>query len=417
MPDIKAEEARLKDLLKQARELAFDLSPITPGMAVAAPTLRAAYSDRTCALMSALCLIAYDKFEDPSHVGLESMRLRLARGGFRLINTYDPRASTEAYLAVSEEFAVLAFRGTTDATDWNSNLNARLLPLDPERPTVRVHAGFLQAFREVQQDIRADLAAHVPASLALYITGHSLGGAIAQIAAAALARDNLAACYTFGSPRVSGRRFDREVKCPHYRVVNAGDIVPGVPPPVWRGYYHNGDVRWLGRHGDPPARYSRQWVRQFFTTLRGLAAMPFKRSFAGIDDHMIWNYGAKLAAVAGANAPPPPKTYLAMDIDEIQARFATTVYAASRQCGVSLDKPARTFLTAAGKTAAQALADQTPMGEGRAAAVTRGGVVLDLLVREAVDAAKTAEGVKPDVLTLAMLGEATRRLGPAPPFW
>jgi thioesterase domain-containing protein len=34
----------------------------------------------------------------------------------------------------------------------------------------------------------------------IYFAGHSLGGALAQIAAAVLGDDNTAACYTFGSP-------------------------------------------------------------------------------------------------------------------------------------------------------------------------------------------------------------------------
>ena len=73
--------------------------------------------------------------------------------------------------------------------------------------------------------------AKVPPDLGIYITGHSLGGALAQISAAALSKnDNVAACYTFGSPRVATLRFDTEVKCPHYRVIDNWDLVPGVPP-------------------------------------------------------------------------------------------------------------------------------------------------------------------------------------------
>src|SRR5258708_6267162 len=81
-----------------------------------------------------------------------------------------------------------------------------------------------------------------------YIPGHARGGPLAQIASAALARDNLAACYTFGSPRVGTADFDREVKCPHYRLVNDWDVVPGAPPPWFTGYRHTGDPRLLTPH-------------------------------------------------------------------------------------------------------------------------------------------------------------------------
>ena len=83
----------------------------------------------------------------------------------------------------------------------------------------------------------------VAATLGFYITGHSLGGALAQIAAAALDRDNLAACYTFGSPRVGTAGFDEQVKCPHYRVINNWDLIPGLPLAFFRGYRHNGESR------------------------------------------------------------------------------------------------------------------------------------------------------------------------------
>src|SRR5262245_42397086 len=111
---IHADELSLQVKLREVRELAMKVSPITEAMAANAPTWRAAYSHRTASLMSALCLIAYDNFEDMSGSSLETMRIRLAKGGFRLIRTYNPKNSTQAYLAISDQFAVLAFRGTTD---------------------------------------------------------------------------------------------------------------------------------------------------------------------------------------------------------------------------------------------------------------------------------------------------------------
>jgi len=66
----------------------------------------------------------------------------------------------------------------------------------------------------------------------IYITGHSLGGALAQIAAAVLGSDQVGACYTYGSPRVGNSYFDLWVKVPSYRVLNYADIVPQVPLPI-----------------------------------------------------------------------------------------------------------------------------------------------------------------------------------------
>ena len=55
-------------------------------------------------------------------------------------------------------------------------------------------------------------------------------GALAIIAAKRLERDTLAACYTFGSPRVGNLEFAEEIRAPIYRVVDAADGVPRVPP-------------------------------------------------------------------------------------------------------------------------------------------------------------------------------------------
>lgn len=306
-PDDEAEvrdlQARFDTVVEEAKALAERLTPITPAMVVAAPTWRAAYSDRTCALMASLCAIAYDNFEDPTGVSLGTMRARLKTGGFELVAVYDTSIGTQAYLATSDQMTVLAFRGTQDRADWAVNLGAGRKPLRAGDDTVRVHEGFLKAFRSVEPAIAKDLAsARVPQDKGLYITGHSLGGALAQIASAAFERDTLAACYTFGSPRVGQRSFDAEVKCPHYRLVNGLDIVPAVPPP-YLGYQHSGDVRVLGRLGEPPKRYDRTpfllglWLGVFSVL------WPITRHFPLIDDHMIGIYRRKLIAAANLRAP------------------------------------------------------------------------------------------------------------------
>ena len=136
----------------------------------------------------------------------------------------------QAFLAVRDgHFAVLAFRGTETGQDWRTNVNFKPVPL-PGVPRVKVHRGFLEAFEHCRGEIEAAVDANVPPTLGLYIAGDFLGGALAQIASAVLERGNLAACYTFGSPKVGTVDFDRQVKCPHYRVVNNWDLIPGLPP-------------------------------------------------------------------------------------------------------------------------------------------------------------------------------------------
>ena len=216
---------------------------LTAADAQSLPTWRAAYSDRTAWLMAIFAQLAYVPFvDDQGHpgagqpkafqgAGWAELEPDLRSGGFEVLATFNV-GDVQSFLAVNPaEFAVLAFRGTANWGDWKINLNAGRMPM-PGVNGVGIHRGFWAAFEESAADILCAIDRHVPPGLGLYITGHSLGGALAQIASAVLERDNLAACYTFGSPRVATAKFDEVVKCPHYRVVNHWDLVPGVPLPM-----------------------------------------------------------------------------------------------------------------------------------------------------------------------------------------
>ena len=243
--------------------------------------------------------------------GEDQLRACLVGGGFQVTHIFN-RDDTQAFLAVNHaEFAVLAFRGTTDFQDWITNLKGRQISM-PGAPAVFVHEGFLGAFECCRAEISAAVDEVVPNDLGLYITGHSLGGALAQIASAVLERDNLAACYTYGSPRVGRANFDRLVKCPHYRLINDWDLVPGVPPPWFSGYRHSGDPRLLtpGSAGQEALRRDRFGPARFWVDLRDTVEGLFdpKHRFLDIDDHMIWNYRTQLEAIATARTDIPPAT-------------------------------------------------------------------------------------------------------------
>lgn len=262
------------------------------------PTWRAAYSDRTSAQMAALCELAYLDGTD------QRLRQALAAGGFRTM-TVIAVDGLQAVLAVNPlQFAVLAFQGTCDPQGWGFDLDALREPL-PGFDGVCIHRGFWGAWQKLEPGVREAVDA-LPPDLGLYITGHSLGGALAQIASAALERDTLAACYTFGSPRVATAGFDVAVKCPHYRVVNSWDLVPGVPLPAWWGFQHTGDARLLV--GDAPRqalRRSRNPIAELIVDLASAAAWTVTRKLPIVAEHMIWNYRARLEAIASDRAPNP----------------------------------------------------------------------------------------------------------------
>ncbi|WP_417789243.1 lipase family protein [Terasakiella pusilla] len=231
------------------------------------PIKRAAYSDRTGWLMALLSKLAYIPFENPSRDLKErdlcDLQTQLAQLHFQLIKTFSIHVpwgtDTQAFLAKidqegREPFIVLSFRGTEGRKieDLKTDLNAkamvlgrlggpghnRVIPIgqwnasadEQTWPLVKVHPGFWQAFEAVRPDIETTLSQSALKDLPLYITGHSLGGAIAIVATYVLASDRIAACYTFGAPRVGNMEFGQSIKVPIYRFINANDIVPHLLP-------------------------------------------------------------------------------------------------------------------------------------------------------------------------------------------
>jgi triacylglycerol lipase len=121
-----------------------------------------------------------------------------------------------------DPFAVLVFRGTTGLRNWFLDIDVR-----PERiaPRTVAHRGFMEALGQVWQFLEPHLE---QLAEPLFITGHSMGGALAQLAAwHHLPR----AVYSFGAPRVGDAGFARHMTpIPIYRLVNGRDVVPDLPP-------------------------------------------------------------------------------------------------------------------------------------------------------------------------------------------
>ena len=186
---------------------------------------------------------------------LRLLRAVLAAGGFELVGALsDHGTDTQGFAAVRRtgdemDMAVVSFRGTENVRDWETNLRHSLTPADFPQPvasesTARVHQGFLDAFMSVRDQV--DRYLPWVEGLPVFITGHSLGGALATLGAAHLSGWGLAACYTFGAPRVGNKGFSSSLQTPVYRVVNPLDTVPLVP--AWsEGYRHAGAQKRLRR--------------------------------------------------------------------------------------------------------------------------------------------------------------------------
>lgn len=135
----------------------------------------------------------------------------------------------------ADPFAVLVFRGSSGHLDnWMTNMDATARPW----PTGgKVHGGFKQALLGFWPQILAVLRR---TGVPVFYTGHSLGAALATLAASLRPPRAL---YTFGSPRVGDRRFGRTLDgLPVFRIANPLDIVTTLPPARWRsGFRHVGE--------------------------------------------------------------------------------------------------------------------------------------------------------------------------------
>jgi triacylglycerol lipase len=122
---------------------------------------------------------------------------------------------------------VLAIKGSVEIVDWMADVNIRLVKVSGGR----VHEGFLALIRELTGVLENN---SIGISDPLWVTGHSLGGALASLIAPEVQdRFGLHGVYTFGSPCVGDEDIagfiERKIQTPIYRVVNRADVVPRLP--------------------------------------------------------------------------------------------------------------------------------------------------------------------------------------------
>mgnify|MGYP003773995253 FL=1 len=203
--------------------------------------------------------------------------------GYTQVKFIDKRGA-QCYVVSNKDEMVLCFRGTepTELSDLGADLNAF-----PDRGQIGgfVHNGFQNELEKVYDDI-IKLVESKPKKKPLFITGHSLGGAMATIMASRIQRQ-IKCLYTYGSPRVGSKKFIEKCQFSHYRHVNNNDAVPRVPFAIL-GYMHHSTARYINHYGN--IRTLTYWQR-FKDKLRGRwAAIKKLQFFDGFRDHGMDNY-------------------------------------------------------------------------------------------------------------------------------
>jgi triacylglycerol lipase len=206
------------------------------------PALRS-YHPANAWWLAELCRLIYrhdiEEQRPPPHPTRSSF---LSKVGLRQVAFFDdPATGTQAFLVKSDgaaSFAALVFRGTEqDLRDFRRDLET--LPTPVGGAGVRVHDGFLRALDSVWDGIVPALES-LPGPI--FYAGHSLGAALATLAASRRAPN---AVYAFGSPRIGNEAFASSLAAvPLYRVVDDADLVATLPPEAL-GFRHAGELHQL----------------------------------------------------------------------------------------------------------------------------------------------------------------------------
>ncbi|MBF0168779.1 MAG: lipase family protein [Alphaproteobacteria bacterium] len=183
---------------------------------------------QTLALYARLSQLAYVQDET-------QLEERLFPLGFELLHTFDSvETGTQAYLAKSLETGAyeLFARGTEadQLKDIKTDLDFRKRAM-PTAPATWLHKGFYDASMSLFHQVSAAVPAAKRRDMKL--SGHSLGGIIAQILAFQLGIGEEGFVVSYGAPRGGNQAFADlfvEDGIHNYRVVRQADPVPLLPP-------------------------------------------------------------------------------------------------------------------------------------------------------------------------------------------
>ena len=219
----------------------------------------------------------------------EFVRPRLKNAGLPKIKFFD-KLSTQCYVASNDRFAIIAFRGSEIwkkkekfnlqkvIADFKADVDIRLIDWQQGG---KVHRGFKEALDEVLPELLPYIRNLENKGLKIWITGHSLGGALATLCGALLG--NAQGVYTFGSPSVGDEDFKEHLSIKGYRIVNNDDFVSWAPSLFV--YVHVGEPKFInsdGIIGDTVVEYERP-VDQLCDETYGEvdSSQPKKTSFKG----------------------------------------------------------------------------------------------------------------------------------------
>lgn len=130
-------------------------------------------------------------------------------------------------VVISEQTIFISFAGTNDLADVISVLNI----FGVKTPCGSIHKGVLLSSYKVLVTEISWLISNLPESINIVVTGHSLGGALAQVFSTLICRDNIN-CITFGAPKIGDAIFNKNLNSKtsfNCRFILEGDLIPYLP--------------------------------------------------------------------------------------------------------------------------------------------------------------------------------------------
>ncbi|KAI0124204.1 Alpha/Beta hydrolase protein [Xylariales sp. AK1849] len=211
----------------------------------------------------------------------------------------------EGFVATDEtnKLIVASFRGTHSIRNWITDFVFTQSPCNITALCL-LHDGFYDAWLEVADDVTTAVATAAAAhpDYAIVFTGHSLGAAVATVAAAYVRNDGHAIdIYTYGSPRAGNLEFVQFVTDQagaEYRVTHLDDPVPRLPPIVLN-YRHTSPEYWLATGNATTTDYTASDI----TVCEGYANVACNGGTTGLD---IDAHGSYFEDIGGCSPDSTP---------------------------------------------------------------------------------------------------------------
>ncbi|MCM3619606.1 lipase family protein [Sutcliffiella horikoshii] len=215
---------------------------------------RSILSKEWAIFLAECCQLAYDQYLQNGIFSIPS--------GFELVKEFKGVTfhilEWFGFVLESEDAIIVSFRGTQTDPDWiaDAEISQKPFPFCHSKPLV--HSGFLSVYESIRGELFSILD-QVDTSKTIFITGHSLGGALATLFSLDCALNSKCESvimYSFGAPRVGDEAFAKlynETVPASIRFVNLADLVPFVPPtkvvaPITKRTWHY-------KHTQTPSRF------------------------------------------------------------------------------------------------------------------------------------------------------------------